>query len=304
MPSGLVTGLPGEIRFPTSTARRTEGSRLVAALFSTSSMPANPVGGCAGEQVVQRQHRVGLAAAEVGLQLHHRVAAPPAEPLHGADQHLPQARGQVGATEKLRRVAILVGSLAEEHLPQIGGELRLLIAPAGHVLMRRHHVAPCLQPGHPTGVPHGPYGTAALATRLLLKADPQQLLLVPIDLPHLRRRNRGQQALHRVQGAVGIVRGKGFLVRPLVAMIAQFTDEAAIGAAESAAERVVPVVPYQPQDHRHVPLGGGPAEHGIVRDLPAAVPGQVACLHRMLEFALDERPQAGTQQLQPLPTRS
>ena len=101
--------------------------------------------------MVQRQHRVSLAAAEVGLQLHHRVASASGETLHGADQHLPQAGGQIGAAKELRRVAILVRSLAEEHLPQIGGELRLLIASAGHVLVRGHYVAPRLQPVHRTG---------------------------------------------------------------------------------------------------------------------------------------------------------
>ena len=252
------------------------------------------------EQVVQRQHRVSLATAEVRLQLHHRVASASGKPLHGADQHLPQAGGQIGAAKELRRVAILVGSLAEEHLPQIGGELRLLIAPAGHVLMRGHDVAPRLQPGHRPGGRHGPAGPPPLTAHLLLKAHPQQLLLVRIDLPHLGCRYRGQQPLHRVQGTVGIVRRKGFLVRPLVAMVAQLADQTAIRAAESPAERVVPVVPNQPQYHRHVPFGRRPAEHRIVRDLLSAVPAQVACLHRLLELTLDERPQSGAQQLQPL----
>ena len=250
--------------------------------------------------MVQRQHRVGLATAEVGLQLHHRIASASGEPLHRAGQHLPQAGGQIGAAKELRRVAILVGSLAEEHLPQIGGELCLLIASAGHVLVRGHHVAPRLQPVHRTGGRHGPAGPPPLTAHLLLKAHPQQLLLVRVDLPHLRRRDRGQQALHRVQGAVGIVRGKGFLVRPLVAMVAQLADQTAIRAPKSPAERIVPVIPNQPQYHRHVPFGRRPAEHRIVRDLLSAVPAQVACLHRLLELTLDERPQSGAQQLQPL----
>ena len=53
----------------------------------TASMPGSSLGADAGEQVVERQHRVRLAAAEVGLELHHRVAALPGEALHRADQH-------------------------------------------------------------------------------------------------------------------------------------------------------------------------------------------------------------------------
>ena len=84
-------------------------------------------------------------------------------------------------------------------------------------------------------------------------------------------------------------------------MVAQLADQTAIRAPKSPAERIVPVIPNQPQYHRHVPFGRRPAEHRIVRDLLSAVPAQVARLHRLLELTLDERPQPGAQQLQPLP---
>ena len=67
----------------------------------------------AREQVVQGKHRMRLAAAEVGLQLHDRVAAPPAEPAHRANQHRSEAFGEVGAPEELDRVPILCGALAK-----------------------------------------------------------------------------------------------------------------------------------------------------------------------------------------------
>ena len=67
----------------------------------------------AGEQVVQGKHRMRLAAAEVGLQLHDRVAAPPAEPAHRTNQHRPEAFGEVGAAEELDRVPILCGAFAK-----------------------------------------------------------------------------------------------------------------------------------------------------------------------------------------------
>ena len=67
-------------------------------------MPASSRGRDAGEQVIERQHRVRLAAAEVGLQLDHRVAALAGEAPHRADQQPLQALGEVGAAEELDRV--------------------------------------------------------------------------------------------------------------------------------------------------------------------------------------------------------
>ena len=108
-------------------------------------MPASSRGRGAGEQVVKRQHRVRLAAAEVGLELHHRVAALAGEALHRAYQHPFQALGEIGAAEELDRVPVLVGALAEMHLPEVGGELGLLVAAAGHILVRRDHLTPGLE---------------------------------------------------------------------------------------------------------------------------------------------------------------
>ena len=50
----------------------------------------------AGEEVIQRQHRVGLAAAEVRLQLHDWVAAAARQSLNGTDEELLQAFSQIG----------------------------------------------------------------------------------------------------------------------------------------------------------------------------------------------------------------
>ena len=61
----------------------------------------------AGEQVVQRDEAVGLAAAEVGLAVDDRLPALPADPLDAKRQQLPQPDGQVGALEEQRRVDVL-----------------------------------------------------------------------------------------------------------------------------------------------------------------------------------------------------
>ena len=121
--------------------------------------------------MVERQHRVRLAAAEVGLELHHRVAALAGEALHRADQQPLQALGQIGAAEELDRVLVLVRPLAEVHLPEVGGELGLLVAAAGHVLVRRHHLAPGLEvAGRRRSRSAVPRALALLAAHLLVEA--------------------------------------------------------------------------------------------------------------------------------------
>ena len=84
MPSGFVTGLPGEILLPTSTTR---SPWAVSARLDQDRVHAGQLARVRSrEQVVERQHRVGLAAAEVGLELHHRVAALAREALHAAHE--------------------------------------------------------------------------------------------------------------------------------------------------------------------------------------------------------------------------
>src|SRR3546814_15189915 len=76
--------------------------------------------------MVQRQHGVGLAAAEVGLQFDDGVTAAPCQPLGCADQEGAEAVRQVGAAEELLRIAVVGGGAAGMHLGAIGSELSLL----------------------------------------------------------------------------------------------------------------------------------------------------------------------------------
>ena len=58
--------------------------------------------------MVQREHRVSLAATEVGLKIHHR--ARPGLAIHSpqsARQQVTQTLGEVGAGEELDRVPVL-----------------------------------------------------------------------------------------------------------------------------------------------------------------------------------------------------
>ena len=58
---------------------------------------------------------------------------------------VPLARLQVGAPEKLLRLLVLVRPFAEMHLPEVGGELRLLVTTTRHVGVRRDDLAPGLE---------------------------------------------------------------------------------------------------------------------------------------------------------------
>src|SRR5690606_621748 len=126
--------------------------------------------------------RVRLAPAEVGLELDDGVAVAAGEPPGRADEQAPEALGEVGAPEELGRVAVLVGALAEVDLPEVGGELGLLVAPAGDVAVRRGDLAPGLEPARALALDGGAGGAALLAAHLLVVADAQEFLLHALDL--------------------------------------------------------------------------------------------------------------------------
>ena len=166
--------------------------------------------------------------------------------------------------------------------------------------MRSHHLAPRLQTGDRADGSRASGGTAPLVAYLFLEAHPEQFLLERVELADLRRRYRSQQSMRGVQGAVGVVGGERLLVRPLVAVFAQLTDQAPVGAAQDVAKHLVPGVPHHSQQHRHVRLGRAPALSRVAQDLPQAIFVQLARVHGPLEFALDKRAQSGAQQLQTL----
>ena len=109
------------------------------------------------------------------------------------------------------------------HLPEVGGELGLLVVAAGHIGMGADHLAPGGQAAGRGGADGGG-GAAALAAGLFLKTQAQQLILQSLDVACLLRGDRHQQAVGGVEHAVGIVTGERLLVRPAVAEVAQFAD--------------------------------------------------------------------------------
>jgi hypothetical protein len=241
---------------------------------------------------------VRLAAAEVGLQLHHRVAAAGGQALHRADQHPLQAFGQVGAAEELHRVPVFVAALAQMHLPQIGGELGLLVATAGHVDMRHDHFAPGLEVAGDAAFDRRAGRFPLFAARLLVEAHAQQFHLHLVDVVRLRGRNGGQQAPSRIERAVGVVAGEGFLMRPGVAHGHQLIDQAALALAENLAKHLGPFAIHDHQRGGDVlegfALAG--AKAGVGQDVLHFESPAVAILR--FQLPLDERQQAGFQKLQ------
>ena len=68
----------------------------------------------AGE-VIERQHGMGLAAAEIGLQPDHRIAAFAGEARDRRDQDAAQALGRVGDAEEGGRVRVFFAALPLVH---------------------------------------------------------------------------------------------------------------------------------------------------------------------------------------------
>jgi len=177
-------------------------------------------------------------------------------------------------------------------LPQVRGELGLLVPATGHVLVRHHHLTPGL-PRHPAldGLSHR---LALLAPCLLVEALAQQFHLHPADLKGLGGRDGGQQALGGVQGAVGVVAGDGLLVRPRVAPTPDLRHQTALRVAQRPAEHLVPGLPHQLELRRRVPLtDASVGEVRIVDEALDLLHGDGVRRDGAMNLALDEWAEPG-----------
>ncbi len=250
----------------------------------------------AREQVVESEHRMGLAAAEVGLQLHDRIATLTAEPPYRSGQHSLEALGQIRPPEELGRVPVLCRPFAEVRLPEIGRELRLLVTAARHVLVRRCDLAPRLQRSGGGAVDGKARLLPPFAARLFVEADAQQLHLELVYPGGLRGRDGGEQPARRVEHAVCVIAGERFLVRPAVPVTAQLADEAALGRTEDRVERLVPRLPHQLEERGRVPFRDPPlADRWVVDEGPQGSGAHSLRLDRPLYFAFDKGSQPGLQ---------
>ena len=217
------------------------------------------------------------------------------------DQQALQAFRQVGPPKELDRVPVLVRPFAQVHLPEVGRELGLLVAPARDVLVGGDDLPPWLEAGRGSASDGGARLPAPFPARLLVEAHPQQLHLEPLELIGLRRRYRGEKPAHGVQCPIGVIAGEALLVGPLVAVAAQLTDETPFRRPENRAKDVVPGLPHQLEQPGHVPLGHRLVRQhwilGVVAELESVEPSR---LQGALDLPIDERTQTCLEQIQRL----
>ena len=251
--------------------------------------------------MVEGEHGVGLAAPEVGLQLNDGVAAPTREAADCPDLQALQAFRQVGPPKELDRIPVLVRPFTQVHLPEVGCELGLLVAPARDVLVGCDDLPPWLEAGGGSASHSSARLPAPFPTRLLVEADSQQLHLEPFELVRLRRRYRGEETAHRIKCPIGIIAGEALLVGPPVAVVTQLTDETPVRPPENRAKDFVPGRPHQPEQPGYVPLGRWLVCQywilGVVAELESVEPSR---LKGALDFPIDERTQSRLEQIQRL----
>ena len=132
--------------------------------------------------MIQGQHGVGLATAEVRLELNDGIAASAREAADGPNQQTLQAFRQIRSPEELDGVSILVCPFTQMHLPEIGGELGLLVSPARDVPVGGDDFPPGLQAGRGGAFNRRSRLLAPLPARLFVKAHPQQFQLALLKL--------------------------------------------------------------------------------------------------------------------------
>ena len=192
----------------------------------------------AGRDVPQRQHRVGLAATEVGLEVDDRRGVVVAgEAAHRPADQVAETFGEVGALEELDRVGVVgVDLAARGDLVEVGGELGGVEVAGGDVVVRLEHLAPRLEPARCLGVVD-----RGLEDLLVVPVgrDPPQVQADRLDLVSLRGlAQQRHQPLSRVERAVGVVVGERAVVRPGVAGVLQLGGERLANPTQGVGERI------------------------------------------------------------------
>src|SRR5579875_1438811 len=255
----------------------------------------------AGKQVIQRKHRVGFPAAEVGLKLDDRIAARAGQALDRAGEQLLQAVRDESALEEIARILVFVRSFSPIDLSEIGGELRLLKAPGSNIGMRRDYLAPRLEPALRLTFGRSNRELARFRARLLVEADAQQLLLAALYLGSLFGRNGAEQAVDAVEGAIGVISREWLLMRPIITRVAQLLDQVALGLAKLLRENRVPLPGHHREQRVRVPIDralGVARKASVAERVPGFVQPLVA-MHRA-HLALEIRSQADLQQIERL----
>src|SRR5271157_1350875 len=140
------------------------------------------------------------------------------------------------------------------YLPEVGCKLRLLVAPAGNILVRIHHLAPGLEIARSLALNRRARSLAFLGAHLLVEADAQQLHLHLFNLVRLWSGNRREETAGRIECAVGIISGKWLLMGPAVADVPKFADQRPLRLTKCLAENDIPLVPHHGEQRGGIPL--------------------------------------------------
>ncbi len=216
------------------------------------------------------------------------------------------ALGEERPAEELGRMLVFVRALILVHLPQVGGELGLLIATAGHVRVRESPL-PAKASARPAACPRWA-GTTSCASpagadrRTWSASGPcaSGRLPPPASAADTAFSSRSMESRARTASLLL----NCSVMRPAVAHFAQFADDAPLGVAQRVLEDRVPLVPNQRQKNLGIVqilrlrLGAGP------RRRRTGQTGLPVLADVRLQFALDEGAQARARRSSPLPTRS
>jgi len=209
-----------------------------------------------GRDVPQGQHRVRLAAAEIGLQVDHRrrVVVAGQAPDGTADE-IGQSLCQVSASEERHRVGIVrILFSAEGNLVEVSRKFGGREVSRRNIIVRWQHFPPRLEAG----------GLGIVDSRLeyllvvFVRGNSAQIALDGLDFVRLgAAADQPQQALGSVQGAVGIVVAERTVVCPRVSRLPKLNGEGLPGPAE----RFVEWVPALPEPAGDVAFGQHPQLH-------------------------------------------
>ena len=124
---------------------------------------------------------MGLAAAEVRLEMNDGIASFACKTVDGPNQQTLQAFRQIRSPEELDGFSILVCPFTQVHLPKIGGKLGLLVSPTCNVLVGGDDFPPGLQAGRGGAFNRRSRLLAPFPARLFVETHPQQLQLALLE---------------------------------------------------------------------------------------------------------------------------
>ena len=207
--------------------------------------------------MMERQHGVRLAAAEIGLKPDDRLPAPAGEACNRRGQDAPQALRRIGDSEERGRITVLLSTITLVDQRQVGRELGIGEARFEHVRMGLADLAPGTEPFRRWGLLEregrrcrGGLASARRALRLVQSFDDRDL----------RRGTDGrQQFAHGVEVAKRLARSHvSCKVRRAVAGVQRQRDEAPrLAQVRVVAEEIAPLIEQGLQEGIDVQLSSG-----------------------------------------------